>query len=103
MPFIAGETADLAFTGDPDTTVFEFLGQRYTLANGGLDLKRKSCLHVLVRLPRERGKYPYKWSDGEQIVTGHLRVQGGQRAKPAQAREAQASEPPFKGVRVRRA
>lgn len=100
MPFESGETVRLHYSSEtPDSVVLEFLGQRYTLANG-LELKRKGRLIAEVRLPRDRGKYPYKWTDGEQIVTGHLRVQGGQRAKPAQARETQAAEP--QGAKVRR-
>lgn len=103
MPFTAGETVNLAFTGDPDTAVLEFLGQRYTLANGGLTLKRKGRLIAEVRLPRERGKYPYEWSDGEQVVSGNLRVQGATRTR-VPAREAQQESPaPFDGVRARRA
>ena len=101
MPFRPGELVDLNFTGEPDTTTLTFQGKTYTLANGGLQLKRKSALKAIFRLPKARGKYPYTWTDGERTETGHLRVRGTDSAKrltPA----PQHTEPPFAGVRARR-
>lgn len=79
MPFAPGEQVNLRFTGNPDNAVFRFLGQPYTVANGGLEPKRKSALHPTVRMPRQPGKYPYEFeSDGEVTATGHLRVTTGE-------------------------
>ena len=102
MPFTAGESVSLKHTGDPETTAFHFEGRTYTLANGGLELKRKSTLKVQLKLPKERGKYPYEWSEnGETVETGHLRVQASSSRKPPRAQ--QPEEPEFTGVRARRA
>lgn len=98
MPFDPGETVDLNFTGDPDTTVFTFGGQQYTLADGGLSLMRKSTLKVVFRLPRERGKYPYDWTDGENTETGHFRVVAS--SAPRRPRPARVQQDA--GVRARR-
>lgn len=103
MPFGPGEEVNLRFIGDPETAVFRFLGQAYTVANGGLERKRKSALHPTIRLPRTPGKYAYEFeTDGEVTRNGHLRVTRHQRRAPAVAIAPPADDRPT-GVRVRRA
>src|SRR4051794_25813790 len=106
MPFAPGETVDLRFIGDPATAVFHFLGQQYTVANGGLEERRKSALHPIIRLPLTPGKYPYRFeTDGETTETGDLRVTNQQRPRPRPRRdrdERQQPAPPQGGIRARR-
>lgn len=92
MPFGPGEDVNLRFTGDPHSGVFRFGGQDYTVANGGLQVKRKSALHVTVRLPRQPGKYPYEFeTNGVVTDVGHLRVQGLRSPRPARTAPAPAA------------
>jgi hypothetical protein len=95
MPFRPGEFVDLVFTGDPGSTVFVFDGGRpRTLDNGGLELKRKSALKAVFRLPVEPGRYSYEWRDGEgRAESGLLRVQGRASRAPEPAPARAASRP----------
>lgn len=79
MPVEPGEDVSIPplTTQHPERARLEFLGQAYTLENQGLQLRRKNAVHCTLRVPRQPGKYPYKWTDGDQILTGHLRVVHG--------------------------
>lgn len=76
MPFYPGEEVNLRFVGNPETAALTFLGQAYTVANGGLEVKLQGALVAVLRLPRVVGTYPYEFTDGTSTETGHLRVKG---------------------------
>lgn len=85
MPFQPGQTVDIRFIGNPDTSVFRCEGLRapLTVANGGLVMRRKSALHAVFKLPTQPGKYAYEFeSDGEvrdnRWDSGHVRVTTGE-------------------------
>lgn len=75
MPFTPGEEVDLDWTTeDTDNCRLEFLGHTYTVQNLGLTPRRKDRVTCILRLPRQPGKYPYKWTDGINVAEGDLRV-----------------------------
>ena len=107
MPFQPGELVDLRFTGNPDTAIFriECFDRPLTVANGGLEQRRKNALHPIFRLPNQPGKYAYTFvTDGHVTARGHLRVTSAEeRRRPSKTREQQPdvrSEPGI--VRARR-
>lgn len=73
-----------------------------SVANGGLEQRRKNALHPVFHAPKATGTYAYVFTDGEQVATGHVRVRKGARpaptghfvVTPARARRPRTEPPP---------
>lgn len=84
MRLIAGERVDFVplITETPESAVFYLLDENGnqalppgTVANGALEVRRKGRVHPVFFAPMAPGKYGYRFTDGTQIESGHLRVQ----------------------------
>lgn len=84
MPFTAGEQVDWIpmVTDHPERATFQLVDESgdpvmlpLTVKNGGLVLRRKGRLHPVFTLPQQPGKYAYRFWDGSQVLSGHVRVQ----------------------------
>lgn len=91
MIYAPGELVDfLPFTSErPEAATFHISDEHgelvmlpLTLANGGLVPRRKGALHPVFNAPTTPGRYSYKFTDGEQVESGSIRVQTATSPRP---------------------
>lgn len=89
-----GELVNLRFTSEyPESAKLTFDGRNYTIANGGLDLKRDGGLIAILTMPLTEGAHVYEFRDSSGLLkTGKYRVGG--RRRDARPRPRRAPEAP---------
>lgn len=91
MRYSVGERIDFLpmTTEAPEAAVFQLsdmgsnpVMQPLTVVNGGLVERRKNALHPVFNAPHVPGRYAWKFWDGEQVLSGVIRVDAVKRAEP---------------------
>ena len=102
VKYQAGERVDFIplTSGDPESAVFQLTDedsnpvmQPLTVANGGLEPRRKRALHPVFNAPHMTGRYKFTFRDSTQEETGTLIIQAARTAPQAQPARAQQPQP----------